>query len=370
MEKKEEEIKATTIKENTSPNRYFNIDFIRVFACFTVMHYHAGEKFEFPSNADDAVLNKGPGFFWQIVINTITFPNVPLFVIISGYLLLPIKKDFATFLKTRMSRIISPFIFWGIFYAFLGYFDGTYDLHTGITNALHVFVNYGCELGHLWYMYMIIGIYFAMPFISPWIKEATKGQFYVFFALWLLSSCLEYVHMVFKYFWGECSWNVNPTLYYFRGYLGYAIFGAFAKKYLQNEHHFFLGLIMFISGYLINIFLVFKRAEIYDTSDKVHYTLQYHMIQTIIQTIGLFFMLKDIKCNNRFICKIFSKIAEMSFGMYLVHMVFVNYLLVKLDALNKSPPLMFSTIAIITFILSYFTTKIISYLPFSQFIIG
>ena len=368
MEKKEGE--TTTIKENTSRNRFFNMDFIRVTACFMVIHYHAGEHYSFGSNEDGVLLNKGPGFFWQTVINGLNLPAVPLFVMISGYLLLPIKKDFTTFIKTRMTRVVTPFIFWGMFYAFLGYFNGTYDLHTGITNALHVFVNYGTEMGHLWYMYMIIGVYFAMPFISPWVRDATKGQFYVFFVLWIMASGLDYVHMFFKYFWGECSWNVNPTLYYFRGYLGYAIFGAFAKKYLQNEHHFFLGLIMYISGYLINVFLAFKFAKMYDSVEEAQVTWQFHITQTIVQSIGLFLMMKDIKCNNAFICKIYSKIAEMTFGMYLSHMVFENFFIKAFDAANKFPPLMIHIIALITFPLSFITIKLISYLPFSHLIIG
>ena len=367
MEKKQTE---TVIKENTTKTRYFNMDFIRVIACFMVIHFHAGEYFAYDSNEDGVLLNKGEGFYWQTVINGFFLPCVPLFVMMSGYLLLPIKKDFFTFLKTRMQCIIAPFIFWGIFYAFLDYFNGTYDLQTAITNAFHVFVNYGTEMGHLWYMYMLIGLYFVMPFISPWVKEASKGQFYVFFALWLLSSTLEYVHMFFKYFWGECSWNVNPTLYYFRGYIGYVLFGAFAKKYLQDKHLFFVGLIMYLSGYFVNIYFAFKLAKIYDTAAEAQGTWLFHIIQTIIQSIGFFFMLKDIKCKNEFICKIFSKIAEMTFGMYLIHMVFEKYFIQKFDAVHQYPPLMIFSIAILTFPLSFITIKLISYLPFSHLIIG
>ena len=80
--------------------RYFGIDLIRVLACFLVVLTHAGELYYIDPNGD-LIRNKKnvyPGIF-----NSISRVCVPLFVIISGYLLLPMKSDYNTFFKKRMT---------------------------------------------------------------------------------------------------------------------------------------------------------------------------------------------------------------------------------------------------------------------------
>jgi surface polysaccharide O-acyltransferase-like enzyme len=50
---------------------------------------------------------------------------VPLFVMISGYLLLPIKEAPEVFYKKRFTRLLFPFLIWSVMYCIVPYFKGT-----------------------------------------------------------------------------------------------------------------------------------------------------------------------------------------------------------------------------------------------------
>ena len=170
---------------NLSKKRYFGIDLIRVIACFLVMQTHAGEIFYIDTNGDLITDKKNiyPGIF-----NSLARVCVPLFIMISGYLLLPMKTDYKTFLKKRFTRISFPFIAFCIFYDIYFFILGNIDIKTMFINIPKIFINYGTEIGHLWYIYMIMGVYLFIPIITPWIQTAKKEHFYYYFVLWLISS--------------------------------------------------------------------------------------------------------------------------------------------------------------------------------------
>ena len=194
--------------QTTSKPRYFGIDILRVFSCYMVMQIHSGECYYFGNNR----IHEGTNPFWVSIYNSIFYSCVPLFVMISGYLLLPVKTDIPTFLKTRFTRILFPFFIWSIIYSFYYLIIKQINVKQCFINIPKIFINYGVEIGHLWYIYMLIGVYLFAPIISPWIKEATMAQFIYFLSIWIVSLNIIYIHLIFPQIWGECSWNNTPML--------------------------------------------------------------------------------------------------------------------------------------------------------------
>lgn len=90
-------------------------------------------------------------------------------------------------------------------------------------NILHIPVNFGCEIGHLWYIYMLIGLYLVTPIISPWLQQASKRELEGYLGLWIITTFLPYIHLVYPEVLGEAFWNDTPLLYYFTGFIGYFI---------------------------------------------------------------------------------------------------------------------------------------------------
>ena len=364
-----EETLINEIKQDNSKTkkRYFGIDLIRVVACFLVMQIHAGEIFYIDDNGG---LIKNEKNIWPGIFNSLARISVPLFVMISGYLLLPMKTDYSTFLKKRFTRISFPFIAFCVFYDIYFYIKGDIDMKSMFINIPKIFINYGTDLGHLWFMYMIMGVYLLIPIISPWIKTATKEHFYYYFIIWLIASVSSYIHLAFPQIWGECYWNSNTIVQGFIGDFGYAVLGAFIKLHLKDNNLYILGIILYLIGTGFTMFgFLYKRDEA-ENCEEIEVTWRFDSINIIFASFGAFLLLRKIECKNEKIVKIFNDIALKSYGMYLIHIFFLQLFKYLFDAPNQFPLWCIFAIAILTFITSYLVIKIISFIPYSQYIIG
>ena len=347
--------------------RYFGIDLIRVLACFLVVLTHAGELYYIDPNGD-LIRNKKnvyPGIF-----NSISRVCVPLFVIISGYLLLPMKSDYKTFFKKRMTRIVFPFVIFCVLYDIYFFARKFFDYKQMFLNIPLIFINYGTQIGHLWFMYMIIGVYLFMPIITPWIEKAEKVHFYYYFTIWLISSTTYYIHIAFKEIWGEAYWNKNTMVSEFFGDFGYAVFGAFVKIHLKDKNLYILGIILYLIGTGFTMFgFLFKREKA-KTCEEIEVTWKFDSINVVIASCGIFLLLRKVECKNQIVVKIFNDIAIKSYGMYLIHIFFLQLYAFAFNATNQFPLWCIFVVAILTFITSYLAIKGISYIPYSQYVIG
>jgi surface polysaccharide O-acyltransferase-like enzyme len=371
------EINASNIEESLikeinkdipkTTKRYFGIDLIRVVACFLVMQTHAGEIYYIEDSGD---LIRNEKNIWPGIFNSLARVCVPLFVMISGYLLLPMKTDYSTFLKKRFTRVSFPFIAFCIFYDIYYYIRGVIDVKTMLINIPKIFINYGSELGHLWFMYMIMGVYLLIPIFSPWIKSAKKEHFYFYFVIWLISSFSCYIHLAFPQIWGEVYWNNNTVVQGFIGDFGYAVLGAFIKLHLKEKNLYILGIILYLIGSGFTMFgFLYKREEA-TTCEEIEVTWKFDSINVVIATFGVFLLLRKVEYKNEKVVKIFNDIALKSYGMYLIHIFFLQFFKYVFDAPNQFPLWCIFVIAILTFITSYLVIKALSYIPYSQYIIG
>ena len=213
--------KATT----AGTTRIVFLDYLRVLACLMVIATHSCDSFYI-----------GPGGVWQCasesdrlwisIIDSIMRAAVPLFVMTSSYLLLPLKDDNTTFFKRRFIRVLVPFAVWSCIYAFWPVLMGDLPASELPMRLLHPIWNFNDDSGHLWYIYMLIGLYLFMPVLSPWLKQTGKKAELAFLAVWFVSSFLAYLKEIGAGdMFGECYWNefhafgispVSSAIWYWR----------------------------------------------------------------------------------------------------------------------------------------------------------
>lgn len=88
------------------------LDVMRFVAIFMVVCCHCADPFNV---SPAARLN--PDFnFWGSIFGSMLRPSVPLFVMITGLLLLPVKQEMSPFYKKRIPRILFPFLIWSVLY--------------------------------------------------------------------------------------------------------------------------------------------------------------------------------------------------------------------------------------------------------------
>jgi surface polysaccharide O-acyltransferase-like enzyme len=121
------------------------------------------------------------GNFW----NSLSRAGVPLFVMLSGFLLLSKDYELGDFLKRRFSRVVVPALFWMAVYSIynhirLGAPATLQDALLGVvTGPVHI---------HLWFIYLIIGLYLIYPILRPWVRSASERDFLYFFIMCALCT--------------------------------------------------------------------------------------------------------------------------------------------------------------------------------------
>lgn len=249
---------------------------------------------------------------------------VPLFLMISGALLLNRDYELKDFLSRRFVRLILPVIFWGAIYILLKTYANTYSLNLmSIYNTFSWFLSNG-----YWFSWMLISIYLFIPIINSFIKEYSLRGIEYFLVIWFIYLILY-------------SFNLYPLwqmdLSYFAGYIGFVILGYYINNKdfnLSPKTMYIIGLMIYIIITLINCYL---RTFGPDTGELV----ERQGLFAVLQACGVFLFIKyfavhsenNLKSiSNRvysfFKDTLFGKltfyISICSYGIYLTHYYFLH----------------------------------------------
>lgn len=118
------------IAMNTTRKHVVWLDVVRLVAMFTIVCCHSADPFNFypgepPANIDEIK-------FWGAAYGAFLRPCVPLFVMITGALLLPVRGEISAFYKKRISRVFWPFLIWSVIYNLFPWFTGLLGLNPEI----------------------------------------------------------------------------------------------------------------------------------------------------------------------------------------------------------------------------------------------
>jgi surface polysaccharide O-acyltransferase-like enzyme len=251
-------------------------------------------------------------------------------------------------------------------------------------NLAQLSVNLMWHSGHLWFVYMIIGIYLFMPILSPWLERVSKRGERAFILVWLFTTTVPFFRELARSIrgtaevWGEASWNEFGLLYYISGFIGFVVAAHYIRKYVDwsVKKTLFVALPMIVVGYLATALPFYLQLpDSYPVNESIDLAVQLELswdfttTGAALMTLGVFLLFKLISRP----CKAYSlfyDISRLSYGMYLLHM----FVLVAVFDIVKSweigTPLTMFVSAFFTYIGSYIATKLLSLLPKSKYIVG
>jgi surface polysaccharide O-acyltransferase-like enzyme len=146
---------------------------------------------------------------------------VPVFVMISGALLLNKEYELGGFLKKRLTRIIWPFLLWSLVYVAYSWYDEELDFNSDVWHNIILVLHqlkYGAYY-HLWYVYMLIGLYLIIPIISRFVRNAKEKEIKYFLVVWFI--VIAFTQPYLSRFWPQVD------VRYFTGYIGYLVLGHY-----------------------------------------------------------------------------------------------------------------------------------------------
>lgn len=329
-----------------------SLDIIRVLACFMVVLMHSPVPSE---NANGPFLSS---------LSYFTAPCIGLFFMVSGALLLPVKTDYFTFIRKRLSKILIPTILWSLIYIGLRLYNSESEINLLQTLTSIPFSAQG--EGVLWFMYTLAGLYLLAPILSGWLDKAAKREIEIVLCLWCITLCYPILD-----FWLITNKSTTGILYYFTGYVGYFLLGYYIQRYSHSISLLACSCIA-LSGVLL--LLALKQYNIpFDFYQLFWYESIFIAALGVVLYKGIINICKHLKiCQTGSLTKIFGTISDLSFGIYLIHILIMRHWLWHQEWILSiaNYPLQCVTITIITILLSIAVCHVISKLPKSEWIIG
>ena len=285
-----------------SSSRVLVYDIIRVTAILFVVCIHSMEAidkyaYQNPDSIESIVAN---------LLNSIIHTGVPLFVMLSGTLLLGKDESIRTFFVKRVKRILLPFLVWSVIVYSLDYImSNEKDIVSFIKN-LFIRVTTNGVHGIYWYIYMLLGLYLITPFLRVFFKYCDeKGSLY-FVSLLLVTYLIGDIFPSIQLFSRFNSENLLYLFYYTSGYIIY--------KFLLPKMQTWIPISLTVAIFSLNI-----GCYIYNLSFTNYLTI--FLSISLFGAICNFKQMRYVKGTNLTYVNFISKV---SYGIYLSHFLFIS----------------------------------------------
>lgn len=380
------------IQNSISDNRIVWLDVIRCVAMIMVIGVHCIDPFYI-----SPTMRAIPEYtHWAAIYGSLLRPSVPLFVMMTGLLLLPVKKQpLGKFYKKRIYRVLFPFLIWSVLYSMFPWVTGVLGLPKEIIGDFFCYTqgqesqslidslkdvamipfNFSHKEDHMWYIYLLIGLYLYMPFFSAWIENADRKTKRAFLLIWIISLFIPYLkeyvaNCLFErsgYVFGTDTWNEFGLFYYFAGFNGYLLLGHYVKK--GNDWSlmktFILCILMFAVGYYIT-YTGFSTTASNPNATETEMELFFTFCSpnVLLMTLATFLLLQKVVITNSTVIKVLANMTQCGFGIYMVHYFVVGPFFLLIGPSSLPIPLQVPLMAICIFLCSWaFTALIYKLMP-------
>lgn len=346
---------VTNPQSNQLNSRESWADVCRVFAIFGVVVIHA-------CGAVFYQYGKIPQGNWLSanLIDSLVRCSVPLFIMLSGAFLLKPVRQLVTVrqIVRRISKVLVPLLMWNIGYLF-------YVSHyTGAPiNWFSMLVH--PPMYHLWFVYMIVGIYALLPVFQILFQLITNRralQFYLLF-IWLIVTCVPV-------YWPIPLLTLLQLNNFF-GYGGYFLIGGIIATSKRDQ----LPTLIWFLIYFIGVVATFWLTAYF--SERAHLAIEnayiYFSLNVFTASIAAFVLFTRVKITGR-VAGYFQWVGDKSFLIFFMHVVILERVQNSaiISTFSGHVPMFISifVIAMSTFTISLVIAAGIRLLPGSKLILG
>lgn len=339
-------------------------DIARIAAAFTVVLLHTSG---IRAVTGDVYSSK---FFWVALFDAFARWSVPLFIMMSGMLFLKKEKriDIKRLWKKNILRLVTAFIFWSYLYNLYSAYI-TKGLKAEI--FLTALKNTPNGAMHLWFMFIIIGLYIVLPFIKRMTDSMTKREAEYFLILNLILTFIPKTLSSFEIFEPIIGYIDKFEICYAAGYVGLFVAGWYIDSF-EHKKTFRIGVyIAAIAAYAYMLIMtVYSSRESGRLNDEF---MSFKSLSAYLMAFGVLMFFKYALKNKKFKPRTLSNIAHWSkytFGVYLVHEMIINFVSGKgLEILPDLPCLGIPIEAAAVFAASFLISAVIDLFPFGKYII-
>jgi surface polysaccharide O-acyltransferase-like enzyme len=356
-------LEAKPVEEN------YSIDIIRFIAIFMVILLHCtGFPYHFTNTSitNMDIVN----WFSTNVYAAVGMFGVPLFVMLTGALLLnPNREDepLKVFYKKRLDRIALPFIFWTVIYfawtfTVLGKPLTLLSIMQGLSNG---------AFAHLWYLYLLMGLYAITPILRVLVKHLDRKLFAYLLVLWFVGTALTPAVHVFL-----PELNYHPYTFILLDWVGYFLSGAYLLEANMRRSRVYLIVLLGLVGTVVGDWLLTGTMG-------ERYTGFFHSYVSptvILGSAALFLALIALDLNRLRKYKVSNRlihwVSQNTLPIYLIHMIVIVTLIstsvfgIWLNSLTHTPLIDAPAFAVVVFAVSSAIVFILKKIPYIKKLVG
>lgn len=352
-------------KITANRERIYILDVIRSVAIFLVVLNHGVEITYgfYPDTMNALSLGERIYAFSGFTLGRI---GVPLFLMLSGYLLLPRKYDYQGILKFYKKNLLPLLLTWEIWlllYAvYLGIRNGTgFGLGQYLKSA---FFLERIDLSHSWYVPAIIGIYLFLPFVAIAVQ---KVNWRIVLGVSVVVFVYVYIVPHLGFLKGTFFENISYTVLdmnYSGGFCGlYLLAGYYAavkqdkcRAFFQKKRRQAAAVLAFVILFATSVIL-----QLIVNQKGIMFRIYYDFPLLLLMGILVFILFLQIPAKGT-ASKAFTEVAKAAFGIYLVHLL-ILYPLLDLLGPKMGQSIVSILVTISTFIASFAGVELISLIP-------
>lgn len=336
---------------SVTAERHLGFDILRILSAIAVITIHVSA----PIMTSPDIFEQGDLFWWfSNLLDSLSRFSVPMFVIFSGYSfsLLVNHKQFADKSRMKFIKLIEITLFWSVIFILYRLVKGDFS---NVVNMIDIFILAvakpllaGLPYFHLWYLYMVLGLFFIAIYLTPFLNQVSQKRLKTFlFSVMVFSLLFSFQNYYYD--------NKLLFIFWFIEYLFYFIFGFYILR-LNFNFNRALSIIGFILVVALNAFLVRVMVEVYG-ADRGQYFYEFVSPFVMLQTLLLFnvFMLINKKSPELIVL-----LSRLTLPVYLVHPFITEVVVSHVKEMHSIVYLILGIIlsVLLSFLLSFLLYKI------------
>jgi len=271
---------------------------------------------------------------------------------VSGALLL--GREFTpTSTLRRVWKIALPLWAWSAIY--LKY----YSLTGAPTRGWVVHILSAPVAMHFAFLYALLWTYLFLPVLSPFFRTTSSSTHWFILAIWFVGACCVPLYSSIT---GSpaATFNVSNVM---TG-AGYMLLGAVLRR-LRCAHSM-LALLVYIASSAATAWLTARQRELSGAPSEIYYVYSSPLVA--IASAAVFVMMRGLNdriASSGMLVAFLERVAKVSFGIYLAHLLVIAYLAtrgIRFDLI--SPWVMIPAAAALTLFVTAILVAMIQRVPY------
>lgn len=293
---------------------------------------------------------------------------VPLFFMISGYLLLPRSESLGDFYAKRMMKLLVPFVVWSLIY--LGWYCGTHP-NTCTPTVVWDLVTPPGAYYHLWFLYSLLSIYLVLPVLRLMFRpDAEKSILWYLIILWLV---FQPILTTVNKFW-NADIRFGPPLT--TGFACFFLLGYLLGQIPLSRARVILSAAVWVMGMLVTIVGTYFLTRASGGFDGFFY--DFVSLNVILASAATFILLRWLSDREPFsspkTLAITRSLATAAFGIYLVHVIVIEVLsgwipYVQINSFMGNALWSIPLVSTLVFLISFLITRRLQKIPVLRHIV-